>query len=105
MLTNLLSNAIKAAGSPGRVEVAGEQLVAGVRLLVQNSGVVVQPKDAEAWFAPYASTTTDVDPVLGQGMGLGLPITRDLVSEYGGTVRFIAPSPEFATAVEVVIPE
>ena len=105
VLTNLLSNAIKAAGSLGRVEVTGEQLEAGVRLLVQNTGVVVQPQDAEGWFAPYVSTTTDLDPVLGQGMGLGLPITRDLVSEYGGTVRFTAASPEFATAVEVVIPE
>lgn len=105
VLTNLLSNAIKAAGSPGRVEVSGEQLAEGVRLLVQNTGVIVQPKEAEAWFAPYASTTTDVDPVLGQGMGLGLPITRDVLSEYGGTVRFIAPSSEFATAIEVVVPE
>jgi C4-dicarboxylate-specific signal transduction histidine kinase len=74
-------------------------------MLVQNTGVAVQPAEAETWFTPYVSTSTNVDPVLGQGMGLGLPITRDLVSEYGGTVRFVAPTANFATAIEVVIPE
>ena len=105
IMTNLLSNAIKAAGPHGRVAVDGEETGHGVRILVQNTGVRVEPSEAERWFVPYASTTTILDPVLGQGMGLGLPITRDMVSEYGGTVRFIAPGPGFATAVEVVIPE
>jgi signal transduction histidine kinase len=105
VLTNLLSNAIKAAGTPGRVEVSAEPLADGTRILVQNTGVAVDPEEAEGWFVPYASTTAEVDPVLGQGMGLGLPITRDLVSEYGGTVRFVAPSGGWATAIEVVIPE
>lgn len=105
VLTNLLSNAIKAAGSPGTVEISGANGASGVRFLVANTGVVVDPGEAEAWFQPYVSTSTDVDPVLGQGMGLGLPITRDLVAEYGGTVRFVSPPAGFATAVEVVIPE
>lgn len=105
VLTNLLSNAIKTAGSPGRVEVSGADVPDGIRLVVQNTGVAVEPGEAEQWFVPYASTTANVDPVLGQGMGLGLPITRDLVSEYGGTVRFVHPATGFATAVEVVLPE
>ena len=105
ILTNLLSNAIKAAGSPGHVEVSAQQLDTGVRLVIQNDGEAVDLAEAERWFVPYASTTSDVDLVLGQGMGLGLAITRDLVSEYGGTVKFIPPDEGFATAVEVVIPE
>ena len=105
VLTNLLSNAIKAAGAGGRIEVTGEALDSGVRLIVQNSGVAVIPDEAEGWFRPYASTTTNVDLVLGQGMGLGLPITRDLIGEYGGTVHFVQPSNGFSTAIEVLIPE
>jgi signal transduction histidine kinase len=105
VLTNLLSNAVKAAGSHGRVEVTGEPLPNGARLIVQNTGVAVRRDEAEGWFTPYASTTTNVDLVLGQGMGLGLPITRDLVAEYGGTVRFVEPSEGFSTAIEVLIPE
>lgn len=71
---------------------------------MQNTGVGVDLANAERWFLPYASTTTDLDPVLGFGMGLGLPITRDLVAEYGGTVRFTPPTSGFSTAVEVVLP-
>ena len=105
VLTNLLSNAIKAAATPGRVQVGAEQLPNGVRIVVQNDGAQVRPSEAETWFTPYASTTTEVDLVLGQGMGLGLPITRDLIAEYGGTVRFVPPGDGFSTAVEVVLPE
>jgi signal transduction histidine kinase len=105
VVSNLLSNAIKAAGSDGRVQITGAALLNGIRLLIQNSGVAVRPEEAENWFRPYASTTTDVDLVLGQGMGLGLPITRDLIAEYGGSVRFVRPADSFATAIEVLIPE
>lgn len=105
VLSNLLTNAIKAAGAHGRIDVTAETLAGGLRLVIQNSGVAVLPEEAEGWFQPYASTTTNVDLVLGQGMGLGLPITRDLIAEYGGTVRFIRPSDSFSTSVEVLIPE
>lgn len=104
ILANLLTNAIKAAEREGTVVVEASRKASGLHLTVQNTGVSVDPHDAERWFVPYASSSTSVDPVLGQGMGLGLPITRDLVSEYGGTVRFVRPRGGFATAIEVVIP-
>ncbi|MEV8375206.1 ATP-binding protein [Kribbella sp. NPDC056861] len=105
ILTNLLTNAIKAAGQDGQVQVDASENSSGMHLVVQNTGASVDPTEAEGWFVPYASSSVAVDPVLGQGMGLGLPITRDLVSEYGGTVRFVEPGDGFATAIEVVIPE
>lgn len=104
ILANLLSNAIKAAGDHGIISVDAAPASDGVRFAVQNTGVGVDLANAERWFLPYASTTTDLDPVLGFGMGLGLPITRDLVAEYGGTVRFTPPTSGFSTAVEVVLP-
>lgn len=113
ILTNLVSNAIKAAGTNGRVAVTATRGISrlpngdgqGVTLRVHNTGIAVTPEDAERWFTPYQSTSISVDPALGQGMGLGLPITRDLVAEYGGSIRFIPAEPGFATSVEVVIPE
>lgn len=105
VLTNVLSNAIKAAGHSGRVEVTANQVDSGVTIVVQNTGVRVEPDQAESWFTPYASTSVSIDPVLGQGMGLGLPITRDLISEYGGSVRFREPGESWATAIAIEIPE
>lgn len=106
IFTNLLSNAIKAAGDGGRVVASGSSRTTGTtRIRIDNTGDRVDLENAEEWFAPYTSTTQSLDPALGQGMGLGLPITRAILAEYGSTIGFVAPKPGFATAIEVVFPE
>ena len=42
--------------------------------------------------------------MLGQGLGLGLTITRNLLENYGAFVKFVEPDSSFATAVEVTLP-
>jgi signal transduction histidine kinase len=102
---NLLTNAIKAAGEGGRIRCRGERGEKGLRLTVENTGVAVDPSDGEQWFRPFASTTTStLDPSLGQGMGLGLPITRSIVEDHRGTIRFVKPRKGFETALEVRLP-
>jgi signal transduction histidine kinase len=105
ILLNLLSNAVKYAGTGGRVSATGtkDQTERAV-LHIENTGALVKLEDAETLFKPFVSTSTESDPVLGQGMGLGLPVTRDLLEELGGEIRFVAPSEGYATAVEVVFP-
>ncbi|MFG1998616.1 ATP-binding protein [Spirillospora sp. NPDC048911] len=103
--TNLLTNAIKAVGANGRILLSGSATGdRGVVLRVENTGAAVDLEEAERWFQPFETTTTQIDIVLGQGMGLGLPITRRIVTEYNGTVKFVPPSPGYRTAVEVIIP-
>nr|BFE83817.1 hypothetical protein GCM10020093_064180 [Planobispora longispora] len=103
--TNLLTNAIKAAGPGGRIRLRGYEAADGrVVITVENTGVAVDLSDSERWFKPFESTTTEMDIVLGQGLGLGLPITRRMVEEYGGMATFVAPSNGFSTAVEVSLP-
>ena len=108
ILSNLLTNAVKAAGREGRIRSRGLRTDgerAALILRVENTGAEINLDEAEHWFAPFASTTVDsLDPVLGQGMGLGLPITRSMVEDYRGSVRFVPPSKGFATAVEVRLP-
>lgn len=104
ILTNLLSNAIKAASPGGRVHISALQKPNEVEVRVENTGVVVARADRERWFRPFETTTTKIDDILGQGMGLGLPLTRRIVEEYGGEVRFVDASPEYATAVQVLLP-
>lgn len=110
ILTNLLSNAIKAAsaagadGKSGQVDISGYANGDSTQVVIANTGVAVSKDDAERWFRPFETTTSDVDMVLGQGLGLGLPLTRRIVEEYGGTVRFITPPQGYATAVEMILP-
>ncbi|MDX8520914.1 sensor histidine kinase [Mesorhizobium dulcispinae] len=104
ILSNLLSNAIKFMGDKGRIRIASETGNGSFRLRIENTGDKVDPQNSDRWFEPFRSTTTSVDEALGQGMGLGLTITRSLVDEYGGTIHFVSPSAGYATAIEVEFP-
>jgi signal transduction histidine kinase len=71
---------------------------------IENTGTEVKLSEAERWFRPFETTTAKTDPVLGQGMGMGLPITRNILEEYGATISFVRPSRGFATALEIRFP-
>lgn len=106
ILTNLLSNAIKAAGQDGRILLSASKRPGrgGTVLRVENSGDGVDLADGEKWFVPFESSTPVVDEALGVGLGLGLPIVRRLIEDYGGDVTFVKPTRGYATAVEIRIP-
>ena len=59
--------------------------------------------DAERWFRPFESTTLETDPVLGQGMGMGLPITRNMLEEYGASIDFVSPSRGFGDCHRIIL--
>lgn len=104
VFSNLLTNAVKAAGEGGRIRATARRGSDNVSLRIENTGTGVNPSRGERWFRPFESSTTKIDAVLGQGMGLGLPITRSVLAEYGGSIKFVAPSNGFAAALEIVLP-
>lgn len=105
VFANLLTNAVKATGEDGGcIRASAYSGDDQVRICIQNTGTAVQLDEAERWFKPFESTTSEVDPVLGQGMGLGLTITRNLLENYGASVEFVQPNGPFATAVEITLP-
>ena len=104
VFANLLTNAVKAAGEHGRILATAACGDDQVRIRIQNTGTAVRLDEAERWFQPFQSTTSEVDPVLGQGMGLGLTIARNLLETYGASVTFLRPTDSFSTAVEISMP-
>lgn len=104
LFANLLTNAVKAAGEGGSIRATALSDEDQTRVRIQNTGVAVELGESERWFRPFQSTTTEVDSVLGQGMGLGLTITRNLLDNYGASVRFVKPDSPFSTAVEIILP-
>lgn len=105
VFTNLLTNAVKAAGSGGHIRATATATNGGgLKIRLENTGVAVDPSEGEQWFKPFESTTVEVDPVLGQGMGLGLSITRDLLTEVGAGITFVRPNRGYATALEIAFP-
>lgn len=102
IFSNLLTNAVKAAGHGGRIRAHAKTDDENNTILrIENTGKIVDPAKGERWFRPFESTTVESDPVLGQGMGMGLPITRNMLEEYGATIQFVSPSRGYCTAVEI----
>lgn len=102
VFSNLLSNAIKACKRNGKVLAKGRGKPDGTVLItIQNTGKRINLGTAEKWFLPFKSTTIEADPVLGQGMGMGLPIVRNILEEYGATIHFLKPTGNFSTAIEI----
>lgn len=105
VFSNLLTNAVKAAGEGGQILASAEVRDRQLRFVLRNSGTVVDGTDRERWFRPFESTTiAGMDPVLGQGMGLGLPITRSMLQDYRGEIEFVDPDPGWAAQVEIRLP-
>ena len=104
LFSNLISNAIKFSAVSGKVKISGQSVKDEIKIKVENTGEKVDLKTAEKWFDPFRSTTSKADPTLGQGMGLGLTVSRSLMEEYGGSIEFVSPSNGFVTAIELTWP-
>src|SRR5947208_16512591 len=78
---NLVDNAVEAVGGTGdvRVETVHVPETGHARIIVADNGPGIIAEDKEKLFMPYFSTKV-------AGMGLGLQIVHELVSENGGTI-------------------
>jgi two-component system nitrogen regulation sensor histidine kinase NtrY len=79
---NLVDNAVEAVGGTGEVVVQTVWLPEAhrARIVVADDGPGIAPDDRDRLFVPYFSTKAT-------GMGLGLPIVHQIVSDHGGTIR------------------
>jgi two-component system sporulation sensor kinase A len=94
VFTNLCRNAIEAMPDGGKLHVcarAGDQLV-HVDVTDEGCGL---PADLDV-FAPFTTTKPS-------GMGLGLPLAREIVGAHGGTIRCASP-PTGGTTFTVSLP-
>ena len=79
---NLVDNAVEAVKGFGTVVVETLHVPATghARIVVADTGPGIRPDDREKLFQPYFSTKV-------AGMGLGLPIVHEIVTEHGGSIR------------------
>ncbi|MGE5111531.1 MAG: PAS domain S-box protein [Acidobacteriaceae bacterium] len=88
MLSNLIANAIDASSERGRIVIRARRTrhprsgEPGMKLTIADTGVGVPEHDKGRIFSPFFTTKRDV------GTGLGLWITRDMVTKKGGHIRF-----------------
>lgn len=84
VLINLCANALDAMRHSDYKQLVIEQWCADGRahVRISDSGSGIDPAQLERLFEPFFSTKP-----AGQGLGLGLAISADIVREFGGTLR------------------
>jgi signal transduction histidine kinase len=102
VLINVLMNAFEAARPSGRVVVSAarepRERESGVRIAVNDSGPGIPPSFLARIFEPFFSTKPP-----GEGTGLGLPISRDILKGLGGDIR-VESTPGAGTTFIVWLP-
>ena len=93
---NVVANAVEAVGRQGEVAVTIGRRGPAFTVAVRDSGPGMSRETAERVFDLYFSTKES-------GTGLGLPITKKIVEEHGGTIR-VASDPGRGTTVTVELP-
>lgn len=82
LLFNLLSNAAKYSPAGRNIVVGIQRLDGRLELRVRDQGAGVAPDDAQRLFRRYERGDVDAN-----GVGLGLPLARDVARAHGGELR------------------
>ncbi|MBA8889396.1 signal transduction histidine kinase [Dokdonella fugitiva] len=99
VLLNLLSNAAQAIEHErGRIVVATQALDRRVLVVVEDNGKGIEAEHLSRVFDPFFTTK----PV-GQGTGMGLAISHQIVEQHGGAIR-VSSKPGTGTRFLVVLP-
>jgi PAS domain S-box-containing protein len=82
VVTNLLVNAVQAIPKRGTIEVSSELVGGKIVIRVADDGVGIAPEHHTEIFSPFFTTKP-----IGQGTGLGLAVSRGIVTGLGGTIE------------------
>lgn len=97
VLVNLIKNAMDAIDpdSPSRtitVKTGAEKGVVSIEII--DPGIGVKPEDVDRLFTPFFTTKEN-------GLGLGLSISRSIIEQHGGTLRYSAGPSTFRIELPV----
>ncbi|NUQ27551.1 MAG: PAS domain S-box protein, partial [Acidobacteriaceae bacterium] len=97
VFTNLITNAYEAADPGGFVRVELIRLADGARVILTNSGAAIDNQTQQSLFQPFFSTKGE------RGTGLGLWVSRGILSKHGGRIELESPAFPDGTGVKVTV--
>ena len=100
---NLLTNAIKFTSRDGEVRVTLAGVSEHIQITVADNGMGIRPDFLPRVFERFSQGDLSMTHRLG-GVGLGLPIVKNLVEAHGGTVSVMSPGVDQGTRVTIQLP-
>src|SRR5262249_29361689 len=96
LFINLIENSIQAMPSGGDLRVLASRQNGSVLVTIRDTGVGIPPENLPRIFEPSFSTKTG-------GAGLGLPICKAIMEDYGGGIAIVSVAGE-GTTVTLTFP-
>jgi len=102
VITNLLSNAVKFTPEGGHIEVSLHPLDHGVEINVRDSGIGIPQAEIARVFERFYQVDKARGPQ--RGLGLGLAISREIVTAHGGRISVTSAGEGNGTTFTVWLP-
>lgn len=97
VIYNLLQNSEDAMAGEGRITLTLAHHPAGVEISVRDSGPGIRNKDQRQVFRQFFTTKK-------KGLGLGLPVCRQIIHAHGGRIT-LENHPESGAVARIVLPQ
>ena len=99
VLLNVLKNSIEAMPSGGNISIRTGRVPGGLRILMQDTGLGMDPETRERVFQPFFTTKGfDLE------RGLGMSGAYGIINDHGGTISVVKSEPSAGTIIEIRLP-
>lgn len=103
IIINLIANAIDASENnqtTKEIKIDLKKDNDGINIIVEDQGVGIEPENINKIFERYFSTKKKT----GQGLGIGLALTKDITEKnFGGTINVVS-RPEYGSTFSIFLP-
>jgi PAS domain S-box-containing protein len=98
VFSNFIKNSLSAMHDGGKldIETSYDPTSKGIRVILKDNGKGIGYEDMSKLYSPFFTTET-------KGLGLGLPIAKQIIEKHGGKSR-ISSTPKKGTTVEIFLP-
>jgi PAS domain S-box-containing protein len=103
VFTNLLTNAAKYTDPGGRIELKASVDDNGLTVCLTDNGIGVAPEVVPNLFRMFSQVPSAIDRSEG-GLGIGLALSKGLVTLHGGTLKARSEGPGCGTTFELHLP-
>lgn len=97
---NMAHNAFHAMPNGGEIVVKMKLIDDFIEIIFEDNGIGINPEDIQKIFHPFYSKRAD----LSKGLGLGIPICRNIVKKYNGTLT-VNSTPQKGTIFTILLPK